>query len=98
MSAIRVLASIALASLSGVAFNSSSSAQKVKRCGIERWAVKTLSDPGAKKVNIKQPEYQSISWLASQKSPFTGKRTAPSFRVGPLEYKTFTVKAALIGY
>lgn len=99
MSTVRVLASIALVSLSGIAsISSSPPAQKVRKCGIERWEVKTLSDAGAKKVNIKEPQVQSIQGLASQKSPLAGKRTPPSSRVSALEYKTFTVTAALIGY
>jgi hypothetical protein len=65
-------------------------------CGVERWAVKTLSDPAAKKVNFK-PEDTTIQWLVKQQSPLKGN-VMPRNRLSPLEYKTFRVKAIVIAY
>jgi hypothetical protein len=64
--------------------------------GTERWAVKTLSDPAAKKVNF-EPQYTTIEKLTYEKRPI-GKLDAPKSRLSPLEYKTFRVKALVIGY
>jgi hypothetical protein len=64
---------------------------------VDRWAVKTLSDPAAKKVNFNAMD-RTIQSLTSEKRPFPGKAALPQFRLSPLEFKTFRVDALVIGY
>lgn len=76
---------------------STSSTPGVKPCGVERWAVKTLSDPAAKKVNF-NAQYTTIQSLTSEKRPVAGKAALPNNRISPLEYKTFKISALVVGY
>jgi hypothetical protein len=69
----------------------------VKPCGVDRWAVKTLSDPAAKKVNF-VAQYTSVQSLISEKRPVAGKAALPNNRTSPLEYKTFKMRALVVGY
>jgi hypothetical protein len=61
------------------------------RCGVERWSVKTLSDPGASRVNL-QPRSTTIAQLAALTPP---TQLAQS-RIAPIEFETFTVRARLV--
>jgi hypothetical protein len=70
---------------------------ETKRCGTERWSVKTLSDSGGKRVNLK-PEYWSIRDLAQLKNPIRKGGTPPDTRFAPMEYRTFLVQGYVIGY
>ena len=76
---------------------SSLSLPGVRPCGVDRWAVKTLSDPAAGKVNF-NPQWTTIASLTDEKSPLSSKGPLPQNRLSPLEFKTFQVKALLIGY
>ena len=66
-------------------------------CGVDRWEVKTLSDIGARKVSSKV-EDTTVKWLTSQKNPISSKGTPPKNRLAPFEYRTFRVRAQVIGY
>jgi hypothetical protein len=59
-------------------------------CGVERWAVKTLTDPGANQVDL-TPQSTWIGDLVSIAPPLI-----PTDRVGPTETTTFKLSAALI--
>lgn len=85
--------------LSGVLSSSSvtTAPPAKKKCGTERWAVKTLSDFGGKKVNFK-PEYWSIGDLVKLKNPIRKGGTPPNIRLAPMEYRTFLVQGFVIGY
>ncbi|HXI23499.1 MAG TPA: hypothetical protein VNG71_06465 [Pyrinomonadaceae bacterium] len=72
-------------------------APATKKCGTERWAVKTLSDSGGKKVNLK-PEYWSIGDLVRLKNPIRKGGRPPDTRLSPMEYRTFLVQGYVIGY
>lgn len=54
-------------------------------CGVERWSIKTLTDPGANQVNL-TPQQTWISDLVSIAPPIE-----PTDRVGPTETQTFTL-------
>ncbi len=59
-------------------------------CGVERWSIKTLTDPGANQVNLKAvPE--TIAGLDSIAAP-----VEPTDRVAPIETTTYTVSGTLI--
>lgn len=58
-------------------------------CGVERWAVKTLTDPGANQVNL-TPQLSSIADLVSIAPP-----VSPTDRVGPTETSTFRISGTL---
>ncbi len=59
-------------------------------CGVERWAVKTLTDPGANQVNL-TPQESTIADLASIAPP-----ASPTDRVGPTETTTFRITGKVI--
>lgn len=63
-------------------------------CGTERWAVKTLSDPGASDVAM-QPEETTVADLVAIPAP---KKSSATLRIHPIEKKTFKVHATLEGY
>jgi hypothetical protein len=54
-------------------------------CGIERWAVKTLTDPGASRVNLR-PQSTTISALARIAPP-----KDPTDRLAPVETQTWQI-------
>lgn len=58
-------------------------------CGVERWAVKTLTDPGANQVNL-TPRQTTIAALAAIAPPVN-----PTDRVAPTETTTFTLKGTM---
>lgn len=59
-------------------------------CGVERWAVKTLTDPGANQVTL-VPQASTIADLVSIAPP-----KEPTDRVGPTETTTFKISGTLI--
>jgi hypothetical protein len=59
-------------------------------CGVERWAIKTLTDPGANQVNL-TPQESSIADLVAIAPP-----VSPTDRVGPTETTTFRITGTLI--
>jgi hypothetical protein len=61
------------------------------QCGVERWPVKTLSDPDASRVNLR-PRPTTIAQLAALIPP----SSLPQSRVAPVELQTFTVRARLV--
>lgn len=67
---------------------------RVSRCGAERWAVKTLTDPGASQVNL-TPTATTVEELAALPVPDGFSGHAP--RLAP-ESQTFTVSAILVEF
>jgi hypothetical protein len=96
LNTIKVFILVLFASALGNPSASSFSLPGVKPCGVERWAVKTLSDPAAKKVNF-DPQYTTIQSLRSERRPIAGNAALPNNRF-PLEYKTFKIEALVIAY
>ena len=64
-------------------------------CGVERWSVKTGTDPDVGLVNLNNPVIQTISYLRSLTAPATPPANA---RVQPTETTMFVVDATLIEY
>ena len=65
-----------------------------RRCGVERWEIKTLSDPERDRVN-RRPVRTSVRELAELPRP----RSTPSYsRIYPTEFTTFQVDAYLGGW
>jgi hypothetical protein len=60
-------------------------------CGVERWPVKTLSDPQAREVEV-TPHPATVRYLGSLPARAGGQDTR-----GPLETRTFAVQARLVG-
>jgi hypothetical protein len=58
-------------------------------CGVERWAVKTLTDPGANQVNL-EPQQTTITHMVSLAPP-----VSPTDRVGPIETTTYRISGTL---
>jgi hypothetical protein len=58
-------------------------------CGVERWSVKTLSDPDARRVNF-HPRTTSVSALRRLHRIYTGGRARP------VELTTYRVRARLV--
>ncbi len=58
-------------------------------CGVERWSVKTMTDPGANQVNL-TPQVTSIADLVSITPPI-----GPTDRVGPTETQAFKLSGTL---
>lgn len=63
-------------------------------CGKERWDVKTLSDPAAAQVDY-TPVVTTVAALRAFTAPKVGDHTP---RIAPLELRTFTISATLVGY
>src|SRR5438067_12432176 len=59
-------------------------------CGVERWGVKTLTDPLARKVNF-TPKVTTVSALRRLPVPLVSLR-----RVRGVEMRTFQVRATLV--
>jgi hypothetical protein len=59
-------------------------------CGVERWPVKTLSDPQAREVNL-TPHPATVRYLGSLPARPGGQDSR-----GPLETRTFAVQARLV--
>lgn len=64
-------------------------------CGVERWSVKTGTDPDAHLINLSNPVSQTISYLDSLTAPSTPPANA---RVQPTETTTFVLDATLVEY
>ncbi|GAA0718190.1 hypothetical protein [Dokdonella soli] len=64
-------------------------------CGVERWSVKTGTDPDAGLVNLNSPVIQTISYLRSQPAPAT---LPANSRVQPTESTLFVIDATLTEY
>jgi len=60
-------------------------------CGVERWAVKTLSDPDAPRVNF-QPRTTTVTALRSLRPP----ARLPKTRISPVEFRTYRMTALLV--
>jgi len=60
-------------------------------CGVERWPVKTLSDPQARELNY-TPHPATVRYLGSLPARPGGQDSR-----GPLEKRTFAVQAGLVG-
>ena len=63
-------------------------------CGVERWAVKTLTDPAASQVNL-APTPATVEQLAALPVPDGFSTTAS--RLGP-EFRAYTVRATLVEF
>lgn len=65
-------------------------------CGVERWAVKTGSDPDVSQINLtKPPKQTTVAALTSLKAP---NLLPPDNRVKPTETTVYTLHATLTGY
>lgn len=64
------------------------------KCGSERWAVKTLSDPNESSVNF-TPVSQTVAGLVAIAAPTGNSETS---RLNSTEKTTFKVHARLVGY
>lgn len=60
------------------------------RCGVERWAVKTLSDPGAQQVNF-SPQSTTISYLRQLPAP----KVLPTTRL-TAERQTYVLSGSVV--
>jgi hypothetical protein len=94
-----ILMSIAALPVSAVATPTSGSAVELRhqaetRCGTERWAVKTLTDPDAGAV---RPTPRSTSVLALRQLDVP-KVTDSTPRLPDVERTTYRVRARLVGY
>jgi hypothetical protein len=63
-------------------------------CGTERWAVKTLSDAGAARVNFAATP-ATVDWLVSQAQP---AELPDDQRIAPIEDHEYVVTARLVGF
>lgn len=63
-------------------------------CGVERWPVKTLSDPAADQVNF-TPKSTSVGTLRDKSAPHVGGRTP---RIEGVETTTWKVRAKLLEF
>lgn len=61
-------------------------------CGIERWSVKTLTDPGANAINF-TTKPTTIAALDAFKAPYS-----PTDRVAPVETTLWSIKAQMVAY
>lgn len=96
-SARPLLALLALvgAALALVATTANSSSKAALKCGKERWAVKTLTDPDRAAVDLDHPKTSlSVEGLRRLKVPAKWSTTAP--RLAPVETSTYRVKALLM--
>jgi len=65
------------------------------QCGVERWSVKTGTDPDVGLVNINSPVASTISYLRSVGAPSSPPLNA---RVQPAETTTYVLDATLVEY
>ncbi len=64
------------------------------QCGVERWDVKTLTDPAAERVNL-APSSATVEQLTALPVPAGFSRDAARL---PQEFQTYTVKATLVEF
>jgi hypothetical protein len=69
-------------------------AKRAASCGVERWAVKTLSDPEADQVNF-TPRDSSVGRLRGKPDPHTGAHTP---RLDGVEMTTYRIRVRLIEF
>jgi hypothetical protein len=86
---LTAFASVAVAD--ALAENGGGTAAKTSTCGVERWAVKTLSDPRERLVNYK-PKDTSVKKLRKNPAPDVGPNTP---RIKGVEMTTYRVRAKL---
>ena len=79
-----------LASLSG--FSAGRAETRVTPCGVERWAVKTLTDPAARRVNF-TPAPTTVDALRALRVPRVSFSTP---RIRGIETQVFRVRATLV--
>ena len=72
-----------------------STSQLFARCGIERWSVKTGTDPDATRVDTAHPKDGKIADLIALSPP---QPIPPNNRVAPTETTVFVVSATLTDY
>jgi hypothetical protein len=89
---VRLLALIA-ALVAPVAATANTARAAAPACGVERWAVKTLQDPAAPKVNL-TPRNTTVALLRQLPAP----HILPSTRLRGVERRTFTLKVRLVGF
>ena len=65
-----------------------------RRCGVERWEIKTLSDPEADRVR-RTPVLSTVEALGALPRP---ARTPQLSRISPVEYTTYQIDAYLGGF
>lgn len=65
-----------------------------ERCGTERWAVKTLSDADASRVNL-TPQPATVAWLVAQPLP---AHLPEDGRIPGIETQTFAVRARILRF
>jgi len=87
------MAALALtATIPGTSATAGPAAQRTAvSCGVERWAVKTLSDPDATRVNF-QPRTTTVTALRSLRPP----ARLPKTRISPVEFRTYRMTAVLV--
>lgn len=90
MRKLRALA--AVVSVLAVLVPASPAARAAVRCGVERWAVKTLSDGNASKVDY-QAERRTVQYLRTLPRPDVHE---DSPRLHPYEFRTYRVRAKLL--
>ncbi len=91
---LAILAALVLVALA-VGFSSANrptAAKGASTCGVERWAVKTLSDPREKLVRFK-PHDTSVGRLGKKPAPHVGSSTP---RIKGVETTTYRVQARLV--
>jgi hypothetical protein len=66
-------------------------------CGVERWAVKTGTDPAAGQVDVGHPTPTTVGWLASRPVPASWSEDSPRIAGSP-EMTAYTVTATLVKY
>ncbi len=64
------------------------------QCGVERWDVKTMTDPAAERVNL-TPSIATVEQLAALPVPAEFSRDAARL---PSEFQTYTVTATLLEF
>src|SRR5690348_1514066 len=64
------------------------------QCGVERWDVKTMTDPAAERVNL-VPSSATVEHLAALPVPAEFSRDAERL---PAEFQTYTVHATLLEF
>jgi hypothetical protein len=69
-----------------------------QKCGVERWAVKTMTDSDAGKVNTRSIVDTTVKTLSSFKAPLKKDWTAAKRKRFPEELKVYRVKASLVCY
>ena len=81
-------------SVLALSFCSYSLAQCGEKCGVVRWAVKTLSDTTVPNVNFK-PKKKTVKWQVNQTPADTKPKDT---RINGLEWINFRVEGVLVGY